>query len=240
VNRLIDTVAVVAGGTGNVGEGIVRSFLHEGATVVVPWRNEHKRDRLQSYVADIDSGTLHCIPASVSDPVSMAAFRTHLHDEFGRVDLAVACLGRWYYGYSLHHMPDEHWDRVIRDNLTTHFLCLRALLSMMHERNSGTYVMVNGGAAELIAPETGVNSIAAAAQLMTARVMKQEAHGTNIRVHSLIAYNPIKTRDRRAEVVDEWLTPEQVGEYIARLYNREVPNLNKTIHRLYTRESVQP
>ena len=37
-------VVVVGGGTGSVGEGLVRSFLVENATVVVPYRTEEKRD----------------------------------------------------------------------------------------------------------------------------------------------------------------------------------------------------
>ena len=35
MNKLADKIAYIAGGTGNVGEGIVRAFLKEGATVVI-------------------------------------------------------------------------------------------------------------------------------------------------------------------------------------------------------------
>ena len=235
MNKLLDTVVVVAGGTGSVGEGLVRAFLRQGATVVVPYRTEAGRERLEDYVGDVDCGTLTCIQGSVSDEDQTARFRSELLERFGRVDLGVACLGGWYYGYSLHRMPFEHWQGVIQNNLTTHFLCMRALLSIMHERNSGVYVMVNGGAAELIAPEEGVVSIVAAAQLMMSRVLKQEAHATNIRIHSLMAYHPIKTRARRHEVLDEWLTSEEVGDYITQLYTGEAARIEKTVHRLYTR-----
>lgn len=38
--RLAGSVALVLGGTGNVGEGIVRAFLEAGGTVAVPSRSE--------------------------------------------------------------------------------------------------------------------------------------------------------------------------------------------------------
>ncbi len=235
MKKLSDAIVVVAGGTGSVGEGLVRQFLRQGATVVVPYRSDARRERLEQYVSDIEDGSLSCIAASVSDEESMSRFRVELLNRYGRVDLGVACLGGWYYGYSLHNMPFEHWQQVIHNNLTTHFLCIRALVSIMQERNSGVYVMINGGAAELIAPEEGVVSIVAAAQLMMSRVLKQEAHATNIRIHSLMAYHPIKTRGRGSEVLDEWLTPEEVGDYVIKLYTAEAASIEKTIHRLYTR-----
>jgi hypothetical protein len=42
MRRLEGSVAVVAGGTGRVGEGLVRSFLMEGAQVVVPVRTKER------------------------------------------------------------------------------------------------------------------------------------------------------------------------------------------------------
>jgi len=49
---------VVAGGTGRVGEGLVRSFLLEGAQVIVPVRSTAKDQRLRSYVEGVDTGRL--------------------------------------------------------------------------------------------------------------------------------------------------------------------------------------
>ena len=90
---------------------------------------------------------------NVGDEASVQSFRNQLLERFGRIDLAIACLGGWYYGYSLHRMPFADWERVLQNNLTTHFLFMRAVLSLLHDQNHGTYVMINGGAAEVIAPD---------------------------------------------------------------------------------------
>jgi NAD(P)-dependent dehydrogenase (short-subunit alcohol dehydrogenase family) len=49
---------VVAGGTGRVGEGLVRSFLMEGARVIVPVRSTSKEQRLRSYLEGVETGRL--------------------------------------------------------------------------------------------------------------------------------------------------------------------------------------
>lgn len=59
-------IAVVAGGAGGVGEGIVRALLKNGATVVVPSRTKYKLDRLKEYTADIPNGTLITVTGGVN------------------------------------------------------------------------------------------------------------------------------------------------------------------------------
>lgn len=52
METLQNKIAVVLGGTGGVGEGIVKSLLSAGATVVVPTRTEYKMRKLKSYIGD--------------------------------------------------------------------------------------------------------------------------------------------------------------------------------------------
>jgi NADP-dependent 3-hydroxy acid dehydrogenase YdfG len=130
-------------------------------------------------------------------------------------------------------MPFTDWQRVLGSNLTTHFLFMRAMLSLMHDRNHGTYVMINGGASKVIAPESGMISIVAAAQKMMTRVLVQESRGTNVRVYSVIAFDAVKTRVRSGQVVDSWLSPEDIGQYIVRLHDGTGQNLEQNIHTLH-------
>lgn len=50
-NKLVGKVALIARESG-VGEGIVRAFLHEGATVVVPSRTSDKLEKLREYLGE--------------------------------------------------------------------------------------------------------------------------------------------------------------------------------------------
>ena len=238
MNALQNQVVVVGGGTGSVGEGLVRTFLEENATVIVPCRSEEKRERLEQYVSTVPEGELVCLEGNICDEASTQVFRNELRKHTDRVDLAVACIGEWYYGYSLHRMPFADWERVLHSNLTTHFLFMRAILSLMHDRNQGTYVMINGGASEVIAPESGMISIVAAAQKMMTQVLVQEAHGTNVRVHAVVVHDPVKTRERKREIVDAWLAPDDIAHYVTALHLQQLRSTSQAIHTLYTKDDV--
>jgi NAD(P)-dependent dehydrogenase (short-subunit alcohol dehydrogenase family) len=229
---------VVAGGTGRVGEGLVRSFLLEGANVVVPVRSAAKDQRLRSYVEGIETGRLFCLPTHVDDEDSIQEFRRRVLERFDRIDLAVACLGGWYYGYPLHRMPYRDWQLILHDNLDTHFLFMKNFLSVLHDQNDGVYVMINGSPSEMVIPEEGATSIVAAAQSMMSRVLAEEAKTAAVRIYSLTVYNPVRTRDRGQTVMPDWPTAEDLGAYIVKLYDRTAPNIDRTIHKIRTVDDV--
>lgn len=234
MDSLNGKTVVVGGGTGGVGEGIVRVCMNAGATVIVPFRNEAKLKRLQEYVEGLPSGELVPVNARLDDEESMEQFNQTLRARNDTIDLAVACLGGWYYGYSLHRMPTSDWFSVMNNNLTTHFLFMRAVLSVLHEKNHGCYFMINGGASKLVAPDSGIISIVAAAQKMMTKVLSQEAFGTNVRVHGVVAFNPVKTRDRMGDMVDEWLTAEEVGQYVVKLFQKDLKGHDQLMHTIHT------
>ena len=236
--RLEGKNAVVGGGTGRVGEGLVRAFLLEGAQVIVPVRSDAKEQKLRSYVSDVTSGGLFCYPAQLGDDGSVQELRKKILDEFKRVDLAVACLGGWYYGHPLHHMPFDDWRTVLHDNLDTHFLFMKNILSILHDQNEGLFVMINGSPSEMVIPEEGASSIVAAAQSMMSRVLAQEAKTTRVRVHSVAVYNPVRTRDRDGMVMPDWPTAEDLGDYIVKMFTGEAPNLDQTIHKIYAVDDI--
>ena len=73
---------------------------------------------------------------------------------------------------------------------------------------------------------------------MMTRVLAEEARGTAIRVYSVVAFNPVKTRARKSEVVDEWLTAEEIGNYMCRLAAGKAPRGDETLHTLHTNRDL--
>ncbi|MBF0430255.1 MAG: oxidoreductase, partial [Fibrobacteria bacterium] len=65
----------MAGGTGQVGEGIVRAFLRQGARVIVPVRSSQSEQKLREYVQGVASGELDCIPGIMGNWESACGFR---------------------------------------------------------------------------------------------------------------------------------------------------------------------
>ena len=152
----------------------------------------------------------------------------------GDSDLAVACLGGWYYGPSLHRMPEQDWHALVESHLHAHFVFAQTFLPLFYEHRSGVYMMINGSPSEMVTPDCGVLSVFAAAQAMMARVIADEAKGTGVRVHSITALNPLKTRERGEQVQPDWLSAEDLGRYVVALYEGGIKGADETQHRLAT------
>src|SRR5689334_21205252 len=115
---------VVAGGAGGVGEGIVRSLLRQGAQVIATSRSEGKLRELQAYCQGLP-GELIPMVGDLGDEEAARALQSQIYGRFREIDVAVASLGGWWQGKPLTSVDMETWDRILRENLTAHFLALR-------------------------------------------------------------------------------------------------------------------
>jgi NAD(P)-dependent dehydrogenase (short-subunit alcohol dehydrogenase family) len=231
--------ALVAGGTGGIGEGIVRVLLEGGWTVFVPVRGTEKGDKLKTLTAEVADDRLHLVAADLSVSAEVAALRKQILQSAGQVDLVVVSVGSSYYGYSLHMLPRPEWERLLTENLATHFNLQHEFLAQLHAQNAGTYVTLTGPEADFAHPETGLMSILAAAQKMMARVEALEASGTGVRVYSVTSRSPIATRARGEQSGPDWIRPEEMGLYVKALVEGKAPGASEPLHVLETREQLK-
>ena len=188
--------AVVAGGTGSIGEGVVKALLDDKYRVYVPVRDKDRTERLQEYVGNADG--LRFIPADLCDVSAVSAMRDRILEEVPRIDAVVVSVGAGYFGYRLHKMPRTDWDDSIQDNLGTHFNVQHVFVDQLRQQNSGAYVTLIGPEAEHVRPDAGMVSIMAAAQKMMTRVLAEESSDSQVRVHAVSAHTTITTRNRGA------------------------------------------
>ena len=198
---------VVAGGTGDVGAGIVESLLKAGARVVVPVRSRAKGERLAGDLGHSEGLILADGEFGPGEP-SAALMRTILAD--GPIDGAVASLGGWWQGAPLTQVPSGDWDGLLRNNLTSHLLAAQALLPALAGR--GPFVQILGAAAEYPIPGSGPISITAAAVGMMGRVLAAE--GALVRQVMIAAF--VSTRTRRSDDPG-WIGVEEVGAAVTGL-----------------------
>ncbi len=229
--------ALVAGGTGGIGEGIVKVLLESGWTVFVPVRGQETGDRLRAYAGGGDR--LRIVKADLSVRADVAALHEHIRGETPSLGLVVVSVGSSYYGYSLHKMPPSEWERLIAENLATHFHIQHEFLAQLHEQNEGTYVTLTGPEADSTYPETGLMSILAAAQKMMARVEALETAGTGVRAYSVTSRQPIATRVKGEQADPDWIHPEELGHYVEALALGRAPDCSEPLHVLENRHQVR-
>ena len=231
--KLLNTIIVLAGGTGEVGEGMTRSFLSEGATVVVPIRSKDKGKKLKEYVADLSSGTLDLVPANIGDPEQAEEFKRQVLARHHKIDMAIASLGGWYQGYDLADMPYEMWTTIMTNNLTSHFIFARTVIPVLRKQDSGWYININGGAQDFAIPQAGGMTIISSAQNRMTEVLYKEAEGKGYEVRSVAAFSPVKTRARGTQVESSWVSAEGMGKYITKLYLGGISE-DPITHKLYS------
>ena len=134
---LTSRVALVTGAAYGIGAAIVRALKEHGATV---------------HGVDLDT-------ADVSDAAQVSA----LVERIGRVDILVNNAGGvvGQVGKPLEEVTDEDWRAVVDANLTSTFVCTRAVAPAMKEAGYGRIVNISSGAGRSVSL-TGIQAYASA------------------------------------------------------------------------------
>jgi NAD(P)-dependent dehydrogenase (short-subunit alcohol dehydrogenase family) len=230
--RLDDTIALVAGGTGTVGEAVVRAFLRAGATVVVPSRSAEKIASLREFLGDDASERFAPLLADIGDPRGAEELRDRVLERHGRLDAVVASLGgTWEAGLPLVEVPVETWDEFHQSNLKAHFIAARTLLPLLAHRPGSSYTLLGGLSAIMPVPLYSPVAINSAGQLMLAKILMQEMKAKRVRINQVIC-GFVHTRARTAYARPEWITADEVGRFCAYLASSEGSMINGGILQL--------
>ena len=228
--------ALIAGGSGGIGEGIVKALIAEGYRVYVPTRVGDNSDRLRSYLGN--SEHLVLLPTDLCVEEEVANLRSAITSEADTLDAVVVSVGSRYFGYRLYRMPRPDWENSIRDNLTTHYNIQHAFIDMLRSQDRGAYVTLIGPEAESVHSDEGVVSIMAGAQKMMTRVIAHETRDSKVRVHTVTAHTPVATRSRGENTNPDWIDATDLGHYVAALVEGRVPGSDDIMHELRNNNHV--
>lgn len=176
--RFAGQVVVVTGGAKGIGLGVSQRMMAEGAQVVI-WSRSHAEDA----AANLGHDALGIL-TDVSSEESVTAALTATLAAFGKIDILVTSAG---INSPLNQVQDvslAEWQRVIDINLNGTFLCCRAVLPGMIERNSGRIVTVASLAGKEPKPKLSAYAASKAGVIAFTKAMGQELATTNIRANT--------------------------------------------------------
>jgi len=167
--------ALVTGGARGIGAAIARALARAGAAVTLAGR---QRDALDALAAELHAhGTrVHVVTMDVTDEGTVNAGFADAEAALGSVDILVNNAGA-AESAPVSRMGRDHWDRMVGVNLTGAFLCCRAVLPGMLDREFGRIVNIASTAglrgyayvAAYTAAKHGVIGLTRALALETAR-----------------------------------------------------------------------
>lgn len=215
---------IVPGGTGAVGEGVVRRYLAAGADVVVPTRSQDRSDEFAALLGDAASARLHLVVhdyTTFAGAADLVAQTTHF---LGGVDDVVAPIGGWWAGKTLGEIDQQDWDSAFVGLATTHMAMLRAALPALS--GVGAYSIAVGDSSAYPVPGSGLVSMEQAALAMMQRVAAAET-GDSRRVFALVLG---LVRSRVVDGEPDWISADQIGAAAVALSGSTLPSAAIPLH----------
>jgi len=133
-------VAVVTGGNGGIGLGMAQGLADAGAEIAVVGRNE---DKSKAAVADLAARGVRAISvaADVTDKEAVGRMVERVGRELGRIDILVNNAGI-NIRKPPHALELEEWYSVIDTNLTSAFVCSKAVHPAMKAAGGGKIINI--------------------------------------------------------------------------------------------------
>lgn len=169
---------LVTGGSRGIGAAVVEAFAARGHPVVSVARSAEALDDQ----AGARPGGGHVQPerCDVTDEAAVAA----VFDRHPDVEVLVNNAGT-AMSAPLRRTSLEDWDRMLRVNATSAFLCTRAALDGMRERGRGRIVMVASSAGLEGAPYVAAYTASKHAMVGLCRAVASEVAGTGVTVNAV-------------------------------------------------------
>jgi short-subunit dehydrogenase len=172
--------AMITGASSGIGKETALVFAGAGCDIALIGRNRENLETTARAARELGvTAKVYCLDLAALDRVESEIAR--IVDEFGPIDILVNNAGMGYTNL-IADTPLGDWQRVIDLNLTSVYLCTRAVLPSLRQRGRGTIVNVSSLAADTPFPTWGAYSVSKAGLVAFSRVLAVEERANGIRV----------------------------------------------------------
>ena len=140
--RLKDKVAVVTGAASGIGKEIARTFVAEGAKVVIADLNQEGADETAKELNGSGKNAIG-VAMDVTDETQVEAGIAKSIEAFGKIDVLVSNAGIQIVA-PLDQFEFSKWKKLLAIHLDGAFLTTRAALRQMYKQGSGGSIIYMG------------------------------------------------------------------------------------------------
>jgi NAD(P)-dependent dehydrogenase (short-subunit alcohol dehydrogenase family) len=207
-----DQVAIVTGGSGNLGSAAVRAFHAAGAHLVVPDRSMGKAGDL---FPDLANSPNHLLVdgLDVTDAAQVAGLAQDVFNHFGRIDILVNTVGGFKAGTPLHETSLETWDFMLELNARSVFITCRAIIPFMLQGGSGKIVNIASRSALAAQGKDAAYSAAKSAVARLTESMAAEYKPRGVRVNAILPSALVSAEDLQSDPT-RGVTPDAVAQVV--------------------------
>jgi 3-oxoacyl-[acyl-carrier protein] reductase len=142
--ELRGSVALVTGCTGGLGQRICRAFAENGTQVAGVY--VQSKEQAESFAREWSALGPRCIAvqADVNEQAQIKRMVDRVMEEYGRIDILVnnAAYNQMIPFKDLDGLTMDIWDHILLANLTSPFMCVKAVVLIMLRQKRGRIVNV--------------------------------------------------------------------------------------------------
>ena len=133
-------VAVVTGGTRGIGYAIVKTYVQQGAAVVLCGsREQTARAALEKLRSELPDARVDAIWPDLSDEKAVKAAFDSVKEKFGSLDILANNAGI-SQNCPLDQYTEEEVDKILNINIKSVFVCAKVAAAIMKEQGGGVII----------------------------------------------------------------------------------------------------
>jgi NAD(P)-dependent dehydrogenase (short-subunit alcohol dehydrogenase family) len=196
-------VAVVTGAASGIGQAVAQRLARNDYTVVILDINEDGGSRVAAEIQK-HSGQAAFMRLDVTREPDVDKVFKKIISDYGRVDILVNVAGGSLHRHQIEEFSLDHWQAVIDVNLTSTFLCCRAIIGVMKSQKSGAIVNISSDIGFSGDPSRSAYAAAKAGIVGFSKTLALELVPFGVRAN-VVAPGRIATKRVRATYSDaEW------------------------------------
>ncbi len=216
MKKLTGKVAIITGGSGNIGLATARLFLSEGAKVVIADLNQEAINQALESLDSIEAAGIVCDVTNPEDNENLVKFAVQ---KFGRVDVFFANAGVEGVVTPLEDYPIEVFDKVYNVNVKGVFYGLKYAFPEMEKSGGGSFVITSSVAGLSGTPNVIGYITSKHATIGLMRTAALEGASKGIRVNTI---HPSPVDNRMMRSLEEGFAPGQ-GDAAKKGFEQAIP-----------------
>jgi len=215
MNSLKGKTAIVTGASRGIGRAISIALAQHGVNLALNSRSMESLKETLKEVEALGVDALPC-PANIADPNSPAEIVKKTVDHFGGIDILINNAGIVIPRH-IAETPTDEWDLHMAINARAPFLMCREAIPYLKKSKAATIINISSVVGKKGYVNQGAYTASKHALMGMTKVLAQEVHGDDIRVH-VISPGGVATemvQKARPDLdTSELITPEDIVDIV--------------------------
>lgn len=183
--RLAGKAALVTGGTAGIGLGIARTFLAEGASVVISGRDTQRAERALARLRGEGDPPVRFVQGDVTVARDAEAMVREAVATFGRLEVLVNNAGLTEPRGTVVELAEADWEAIVDCSIKGAFLCSKFAIPEMVRGGGGVVIHISSGAGLVGRPQGAAYCTAKGGLVLLTKNMALDFAAQGVRVNCI-------------------------------------------------------